>query len=40
MQALILALVMLMAGGGLAGSWQGEEYVAMTDGANPFPPKN
>ena len=39
MQALILALAILMAGGGVANWWQGEDHVALTDGANPFPPK-
>jgi hypothetical protein len=40
MQALILTLVLLMASGSAANWWQGENQVALTDGANPLPPKN
>ena len=40
MQALILTLALLMAGSGAVNWWQGADHVALTDGANPFPPKN
>ena len=40
MQALILTLVMLVAGSGVANWWQAKEPVTLTDGANPLPPKN
>jgi hypothetical protein len=40
MQALILTLALLLAGGGAANWLHGEAQVSLTDGANPLPPKN